>query len=419
MPAASRTPPSREAGLDANARLGYLIPEFPGQTHIWMWREIVWMRRFGVPVELFSTRPPPARDAARHSFAEDARRSTFYLAPMGFFGAAGALLWGLLHPWGLLRCIGLALSIPVEKRPRWKKVLPLVVPALRLAREARRRKVRRFHIHSCANAAILGMMVRRLNGTPFSMTLNANIGWWGGAMAEKMNDADFTIAITTSLLDEARGVAPGLDGRRILLGRIGVDTDRWAPDGRRKPSSKGRIVSVSRLVPTKGQDTLLAAVEILARQGIDLEVRLIGDGPQRQELEALSSKSGLQNVVRFLGSLAEHEIIEHLKWADLFVLASHAEPLGVVYMEAMSMEAATIGTRAGGVGEIITDGVDGLLVPPKNPEALAEAIRKLLEDPGLRSRLGSAARKTIVERFDSRIGAATLYERITGQAPAV
>src|SRR5690349_4715684 len=127
MPAASRTPPSREAGLDADARLGYLIPEFPGQTHIWMWREIVWMRRFGMPVELFSTRPPPARDAARHSFADDARQSTFYLAPMGFFGAAGALLWGLLHPWGLLRCIGLALSIPVEKRPRWKKVLPLVV----------------------------------------------------------------------------------------------------------------------------------------------------------------------------------------------------------------------------------------------------------------------------------------------------
>jgi glycosyltransferase involved in cell wall biosynthesis len=417
MPTGSRTPPSREEGAGADLRLGYLIPEFPGQTHIWRWREIDWMRRFGADVNLFSTRPPPARDAARHAFADEARKRTFYLAPMGWLGAAGAFLWGLLHPWGLLRCVGLALSIPVDKRPLWKTVLPLVLPACRLAREARRRRIRHLHIHSCAKAAILGMMVRRLNGTPFSMTLNADIGWWGGAMPEKMADADFTIAITKSLLEEARAAAPDLDGRRILLGRIGVDTARWVPDGRRSKSPIGRIVSVSRLVPTKGQETLLAAVSKLAREGMKVELKLIGDGPQRQDLENLTLKLGLQGVVTFLGSLAEHEIIEHLKEADLFVLASHAEPLGVVYMEAMSMEVPTIGTRAGGVGEIIADGVDGLLVPPKDPDALAEAIRKVLSDPALGARLGTAGRKSIVERFDSRIGAATLYERIMGKAP--
>ena len=80
------------------------------------------------------------------------------------------------------------------------------------------------------------------------------------------------------------------------------------------------------------------------------------------------------------------------------------------------MQVATVGTAAGGVGEIITDGVDGVLVPPADPEALAGTIRHLVEDEDRRKRIAAAGRLKIVERFDSRLGAATLYERITGHA---
>ena len=419
MPAAPEPPGSRGSGSDADLRVGYLIPEFPGQTHTWIWREIVWMRRFGVSVELFSTRRPPARDAARHAFADEARRLTFYLSPMGFLGATAALFWGLLHPWGLFRSIGLALRLPVDKGPRWKRVLPLVLPACRFAREVRRRGIQRLHAHSCASSAILCMMVRRLTGVPFSMTLNADVGWWGGAMAEKMADADFTIAITQRLLEEAKGTAPDLRPDQILLGRIGVDTSAWAPGGNRAPSPVRRIASVSRLHYFKGHDTLIQAVEILAGRGIKLELRIAGEGPQRQELEDQVARAGLKETVTFLGSLPEERIIDLLEWADVFVLASHAEPLGVVYMEAMSMQVPVVGTNAGGVTEIITDGVDGLLVAPKDPQALAAAIEKVLADGGLRIRLALAARKTIIQRFDSRIGAATLYERMKGTPPVV
>jgi glycosyltransferase involved in cell wall biosynthesis len=106
-----------------------------------------------------------------------------------------------------------------------------------------------------------------------------------------------------------------------------------------------------------------------------------------------------------------------LREADVFVLASRFEPLGVVYMEAMALGLPTIGTDAGGVGEIITDEQDGLLVPPEDDERLAEAVARLLDDPALRQRLGANARRTIVERFDSRIGAAKFYERLFGAAP--
>ena len=127
---------------------------------------------------------------------------------------------------------------------------------------------------------------------------------------------------------------------------------------------------------------------------------------------------GLGDQVTFTGSLSEDAIIEHLHRADVFVLSSHAEPLGVVLMEAMAMEVAVIGTDAGGVGEIVTHGRDGLLVPPRDPDALAKALSALAEDPGQRSRLARAGRQRVIEAFDSRRGAATLYTRFTGRDAA-
>jgi hypothetical protein len=98
-------------------------------------------------------------------------------------------------------------------------------------------------------------------------------------------------------------------------------------------------------------------------------------------------------------------------------LARHAAPLGVVYMEAMAAGVPTIGTRAGGVGEIITDGHDGLLVPPRDPAALAAAVERLIDEPEFAVTLGMNGRATIEERFDSRLGAATLYTRVMGKNP--
>ena len=138
-------------------------------------------------------------------------------------------------------------------------------------------------------------------------------------------------------------------------------------------------------------------------------------GPQRRDLESLAKELGIAEEVKFEGSVSEERIIDEMRRTDVFVLASHSEPLGVVYMEAMSMEVATVGTAAGGVGEIITDGVDGLLVEPRNVEALAGAMARLQDNPDLRRRLAQAGRPTIINRFDSQIGARTLRERLENQ----
>jgi glycosyltransferase involved in cell wall biosynthesis len=400
--------------------IGYLIAEFPGQTQIWMWREIVHLREWGVPIQIFSTRRPPPRDRARHDFAAAAEAETIYLWPMSIGRGLKAMLWAAGHPLGVMRCIKLGFTLPVDRRPAWRTVLPLLLPACLLAQEASRLGVSRLHSHTCSNSAILCMMVKRLLGIPFSMTLNADLEIWGGALREKFEEADFTIAITQRLLDQVRRDYPSLAPDQVLLGRIGVDTRKWVPTERPSDRREGatRLLTVARLHFGKGHDVLLKALKLLVDSGADVTLDLIGDGPERQALEAQASRDGLSERVQFHGSLGESRIIEAMHNADIFVLASLAEPLGVAYMEAMAMEVPTIGTAAGGVTEIITHGENGLLVPPKDPEALAAAIRTLMQDRVYRARLAGAGRQSIIERFDSRLGAATLYQRLFGHPPA-
>src|SRR6476469_4075581 len=104
-------------------RIGYVIPEWPGQTHIWIWREICHMREFGATVRLFATRRPPERDKARHAFAEEAAGQTTYLWPMSIAKVLGVVLWNLVrNPVGFLRCIALAMTLPLDGGHRFRRI---------------------------------------------------------------------------------------------------------------------------------------------------------------------------------------------------------------------------------------------------------------------------------------------------------
>src|SRR4051812_1960655 len=173
-------------------RLGYLIPEFPGQTHIWIWREINHLREWGADITIFSTRRPNTRDRARHAFAEQASVETRYLWPGNLFRIGQSIFWAmLLHPMGFAKCIFLTFRLPIKSGWRTPRLLLMLAPACSFARSCKSLGIQHLHAHSCANSAILCMMVRRLVGIQFSMTLNADIECWGGAMAEKFADAKF------------------------------------------------------------------------------------------------------------------------------------------------------------------------------------------------------------------------------------
>jgi glycosyltransferase involved in cell wall biosynthesis len=136
---------------------------------------------------------------------------------------------------------------------------------------------------------------------------------------------------------------------------------------------------------------------------------LIGDGPLRAELEALTADLNLTDRVRFLGS--RDDVAALLVAADVAVLSSRSEGLSLALLEAMAAGKPVVATRVGGNPEVLTDGETGRLVPPADPEALAAALLEVLDQPGQAAALGRAARSRVVERFSLR-GMVTQYEQV-------
>ena len=159
-------------------KVGYLIPEFPGQTHIWMWREILHMREWGMDVRLYSTRRPGERTRAKHAFAEPAAGETFYVWPQRWWRWLGDLLWwSCMSPGGLWRCLRCASRLEGLSR---RDALGLVVAGCVLARRVRRDGIEHLHCHTFGKGAVLGVFVKWLTGVGYSLTLNAALEGVGG-----------------------------------------------------------------------------------------------------------------------------------------------------------------------------------------------------------------------------------------------
>jgi len=401
-------------------KLAYLIPEFPGQTHIWMWREIQQLRALGVSIDIISTRPPLPRDRAKHDFADERTSGVQYLYDWRHKPSAlrllvcDTLLTTAKHPVRLAICLWMAARMAQLHPAALSRMLMLVPLSCRLARILARRRSEHLHLHSFGNSSLLAIFCRRLTGIPFSQTLNADIGIWGGFNVAKLQEAEFTIAITNELMRQIHAAAPQLPGDKYLLGRIGVDTGNWVPLEWHLPlpGTPFRILTVGRLHPSKGHDDLIRATTSLIGDGVDVTLSILGDGPQRAELEALAAQLGVADRVTFFGSVGESQIKREMAVSHCFVGASHAEPLGVVFMEAMAAGLPTIGTAAGGLPEIIDHGRSGLLVQPHDPQAIKQAIRDVMQDETLGKVLSQNGREKICRCFDSRLGAMTLLDRI-------
>jgi glycosyltransferase involved in cell wall biosynthesis len=217
-----------------------------------------------------------------------------------------------------------------------------------------------------------------------------------------------------------RALAPGAE---IMLTYHGVDPRRFPPPRRRHgpdgsdPTRPVRLLCVARLVPKKGMRSLLAALAALP-EGLAWRYDHVGGGPLLQALQAEAQRLGIADRITWHGALAEDRVLEAYRRADLFVLASQIAPDGDrdglpnVLLEAGAMELAAVATRIAAVPELIEDGVNGRLVPPDDPTALAEILSALIADPAARLRLGRAGRSRVLERFAMAPGIDRLAARL-------
>ncbi len=216
-------------------------------------------------------------------------------------------------------------------------------------------------------------------------------------------------ALPAPLRGRARVIVHGVDTRRadaLLPRRESMRVEVRAELG--VPDDRVLVLTVANLRPEKGYDVLLDAVRLLADRGVPVHVAAVGWGQLEDELRHRRDALGIAERLQFLGQ--RDDVLRLLAGSDAFVLASRQEGLPVSLMEATSMGLPIVGTAVGGVPQVIADGVDGLIVPPGNPERLADALQRIVSDPDLRQRLGRAAKEKST-MFDVR-GASRVIEGI-------
>lgn len=394
------------------------MPQFPGQTHIFYWRELRALEQMGHTVQLLSTRMPPA-GLISHDWSQEAIARTIYLGHLRPVPAVQAM--AALLPQGMLGWIA-------REGPTFGKDIAMTLSAAQMLRTlAEDQQLDHIHVHSCGRAALIAALCRKLGGPTYSLTLHGPLSDYGPGQRFKWSGASFATIITHKLLQEMRDALPDALPERLYVRPMGVDTDILKRPSPYQPPEKGRPVrlfSCGRLNVVKGHQDLMSAVRQLLDQGVDVRLEIAGEDDAggdgfRKELETHLRKLRLQDHVKLLGAIDADAVKAKLLEAHVFVLASWHEPLGVAYMEAMSCGVPTIGTDAGGVRELIDDGQNGKLVPPKDPTALARAIKELAQNPENAERLSAAGRTHVEQKFRASLGAETLVNGIlSGQDQA-
>src|SRR5919106_970327 len=279
-----------------------------------------------------------------------------------------------------------------------------------------------FYAHYAHTPGSVARYAAALTGRRWCLSAHAKDIWTTPAweLREKLLDCQWATTCTAGHAAHLRALAPDAE---VMLTYHGLDPHRFPPPGRglgpdgSDPARPVRLLGVARLVPKKGVDVLLAALAALPKS-LAWRYEHVGGGPLLGDLQAEAERLGVADRITWRGALAADGVLEAYRAADLFVLASQVAPDGDrdglpnVLLEAGGMELAMVASRVAAVPELIEDGVNGSLVPPGDPAALASALAALIADPAARLRLGRAGRARGLERFAMAPGVDRLAARL-------
>ncbi len=389
--------------------MAYLLSQYPVVSQPFFLHEVVGLRARGIHIETAAIKGAdrPTAELPEAEAAEAA--ATHYIRPKFSLAVATAVLATMFaYPVALLRGLRTLFAIrglTLSQRATW---LSYLGQAMLIGRWMKERRLTHLHVHFGGAVASVGMLTAASWRIPFSLTihgpeelLNAD----AYHLREKIAHARFVCCISDFCRSQLYQLTAPSEWGKFHVIRLGVDPLLLTPHSR-SPTVTGfsarplELVCTGRLVPAKGHRILLEAVRLLRDRDVDLRVTLIGGGPERAGLEAFVERHGLGARVTFTSALSHEQTLSYLRRADMFALASFAEGIPVALMEAMSLSLPCVATSVAGIPELIRGGVDGLLVPPANHRALAEALESLVKDAALRRGLGLSARQRIISQYN-------------------
>lgn len=407
MTTQAREDTRNSAGGAAPTRRGlaYISHYLPALTQTFVYREILALEERGWAVPTFSIRAPTKGISAE---ASGIAARTFYIHPIRWRAFLGRQLkLFLARPGRYLSTLARLVLAPGERLRGRLHGLTHFFGAMYIVPELERAGVRHFHAHFGQNPATIAMAAAEYLGIPFSMTIHARDLFVDTALLRtKLLRARFVATISEfnrRLLVELANDSAAAARIRVL--HCGVDLRRFEPGAPADPHGVPVFLAVGRLVEKKGYRYLVEAARLLQERGVPFQVRVIGGGPDQAALAARIEELGLGDRVRLDGSMPQEKLLPILRGADAFVLPcvlakdGDQDGIPVSLMEAMAYGIPCISTTVSGVPELIESGQEGLLVPEKDPAALADAMERLARDPELRRRFGAAGRQKVEREF--------------------
>lgn len=382
-------------------RLAYLVSQYPAINHTYILREIRTLRTQGFDIEVFSIRSPDRPLEELTSEEREEAERTWVVLEAGipeFFKAHFATL--CLSPRSYLRGLWAAVALGRLDLPAIFSNLIYFAEAVVAGRRIRSRGFTHLHTHFSSTVALF---LARVFPVTFSATIHGSAEFEDAAgfcLAQKVADARFLCTVSQFGRSQLMRASRPQHWHKIEVSPLGVDAELFVPRPHRQAPERFEILSVGQLAPAKGYPILIDAVSRLVQWGhTAIRLRIVGGGAERESLDQQIARLGLVRNVEIHGPCS-HEIVRQIyAGTDLFALASFAEGVPVVLMEAMAMEIPCVATWITGIPELIRHGEDGWLVPPSDPEVLADAIAYLMANPELRQRLGQAGRLRIQERY--------------------
>jgi glycosyltransferase involved in cell wall biosynthesis len=403
----------RRVGGPAPGPVAFVLKGYPRLSETFIAQEILALERRGLDIRIVSLRHPTDRRV--HDLHRAIRAPVLYL-PEYLYQEPLRVLAG----WRAAR------RLPGHDAARrtWLRDL---------ARDRTPNRVRRFgqalvlaaelppgighiHAHFLHTPASVARYAALMRGLPWTVSAHAKDIWtipdW--EKREKLASCRWAVTCTASGRDHLAALAPTGEPERVSLIHHGVDLARFPPPPPLRPPSRRRdgsdpadpvrFLSVGRAVAKKGYDDLLAALALLPP---DLRWRFvhIGGGALSGELKSLAARLGVADRVEWRGAQAQDAVLAACREADLFVLASRIagdgdrDGLPNVLMEAQSQGLACVSTRVSAIPELIVEDETGILVPPRDPPALAAALASLARDPARRDRLGHAGAERVRSCF--------------------
>ena len=322
----------------------------------------------------------------------------------------------LRHPAGAAIALGLVLR--TRGLMNLLGNLAVFPKGLWLGALARRWKADHIHVHWISTPATIALVASTVSGVPWSCTAHRVDIAKNNLLALKMSRARFVRFISQSGRNMAASLgAPARTGKAVVihLGITNPEREACADT----PAADCNLLCPANLYPVKGHKYLIEAMSLLRSRGVQCVLHIAGEGVLRPELESLVVRLDLVDTVRFLGQLPHNEILDKYQRRQVAIVVLPSIDLGnnwyegipISLVEAMAYGIPVVATSTGGIPELLAEGA-GIMAPPQDPVALADAIQQLVRDPDLRQKLGEAGRRRVREAWSVEPLVSDLLARI-------